>query len=406
MTDNNKFKFSPDTDSIKGDTFSSMYPVLNRHMLLKAENNDSRNGRTKEIMSFKTSITNPYRRCVGGFERDVNIFFLMAEAIWIFTGKRDVEYLTQFNSRMSDYSDNGKYFHSPYGWRLRNYGANSEMEYESSNIHTSQGLDQVYEALQMLSKDSNSRRVVMEIWDAEYDLNVNSKDLPCNDLVFLKLRGGKLFTTISNRSNDLHWGLTTNLYQFSFLSEMISLILGVELGQQTHNSDSLHIYLDNQTAWTMFENVEMNTNNVDLYEVSEAVKIDFNFEEFYDNTGEKLNDIDSTLNYIIKCTSHIVGDDAKAFLIPKRIEKKSIYLSLVMMLLQIYLLYKNSKKEDVNRTEAIDRILSVLCFEKYESLRKADFIVLSLNFFMKRIKSKELFDKYYTLIGIKNLGKF
>ena len=77
------------------------------------------------------------------------------------------------------------------------------------------------------------------------------KDIPCNDIVMLKIREGKLITTIGNRSNDLHLGLPTNIFQFSFLTELIAGALGVELGTQTHNSQSLHVYSWNKSAEVM-----------------------------------------------------------------------------------------------------------------------------------------------------------
>jgi thymidylate synthase len=185
---------------------------------------------------------------VGGFGRDINIFFLLVEALWIYAGRKDLKLLEFFNSRMRDFSDDGTIFHAPYGWRLRHHGVNSE---EVGSNHN--GYDQVEQAVQILSKDPESRQVVMSIWNPLMDLGYKSKDIPCNDLVMLKIRDGKLITTIQNRSNDLHWGLPTNIFQFSFLTEMMALCLDVELGTQTHNSQSLHIYDWNEIAKNMEE---------------------------------------------------------------------------------------------------------------------------------------------------------
>ena len=70
----------------------------------------------------------------------------------------------------------------------------------------------------------------MSIWNTDFDLGTQTKDIPCNDLVMLKIRNGKMVTTIQNRSNDLHLGLPTNVFQFSFLTEMMAGCLGIELG--------------------------------------------------------------------------------------------------------------------------------------------------------------------------------
>jgi thymidylate synthase len=234
------------TDSLVAESFSDFYAELNNYIINQGDYVESRNGDTREILDFKTTLTNPYKRLVGVAKRDVNVFFLMAEAMWIFSGRCDVEFLKPFNSKLSDYSDDGVVYHAPYGWRMRHQGLQSFIPNDSNKHNFSYGTDQIQKNIKILSKDPDSRRVVIEIWNPELDLDKQTKDLPCNDMVFLKIRKGKLVTTIANRSNDLHWGLTTNIFQFSFLSEMISLCLGVELGRQTHNSQSLHIYLQNQ----------------------------------------------------------------------------------------------------------------------------------------------------------------
>ena len=85
------------------ESFSEMYPVMNWYIFNKKDFEESRDGEVKEVLDFKTQLLNPYRRCVGGYKRDINIFFLLAEAMWIATGKKDVHFLTMFNKRMSDF---------------------------------------------------------------------------------------------------------------------------------------------------------------------------------------------------------------------------------------------------------------------------------------------------------------
>ena len=226
----------------KGDFFSLLYPMINEQIFKHGNNSDSRNGNTVEYLNWKTEILSPRYRCVGGNNRDMNIFFLLAEAMWIWTGRRDVGFLDMFNSNMKQFSDDGKVFHAPYGFRMRHFGRHSdsnEFDYDT---------DQFEEAIKMLMKDPETRRCVIQIWNADLDLNTDSKDLPCNDLVMLQQRGGKLHMTINNRSNDLHWGLPTNVFQFSFILECLCACLDMKMGTQTHNSKSLHIYLNSMSS--------------------------------------------------------------------------------------------------------------------------------------------------------------
>ena len=97
--------FVPEVGVIKTNTFSTIYPVVNSYLMNNREWQPSRDGDVKEMMDVKTHITNPYRRCVGGYNRNINIFFLLAEAMWIACGKKDVKFLTIFNKKMAEYSD-------------------------------------------------------------------------------------------------------------------------------------------------------------------------------------------------------------------------------------------------------------------------------------------------------------
>ena len=87
-------------DSVKAPIFSKVYPAINKYVIENGQSEDSRYGPTKEVLNFKTTLKNPYARCVGTSNRDINIFFLLAEALWIFRGERDVDFLKKFNSKM------------------------------------------------------------------------------------------------------------------------------------------------------------------------------------------------------------------------------------------------------------------------------------------------------------------
>lgn len=185
----------------------------------------------------------PQRRVLLDPKRDANPFFHLFEALWIIGGRADVAFLTMFNARMADYSDNGHTFHAPYGFRLRNGGGM---------------LDQVSVACDMLASNPTTRRAVLQIWDCVQDLNTNSKDLPCNDLIFLTVREQEaqrhvLDITVCNRSNDVIWGAYgANVVQFSMLQEYMAAKIGVGVGQYVQFSHNYHVYTDTP-YWTEFK---------------------------------------------------------------------------------------------------------------------------------------------------------
>jgi thymidylate synthase len=70
----------------------------------------------------------------------------------------------------------------------------------------------------------------------------------CNDLLMFKVRNNCLDMTVINRSNDLHWGVPTNLFQFSMIQDVLCYILNLNMGKYVHFTDSLHVYTEEYSA--------------------------------------------------------------------------------------------------------------------------------------------------------------
>ena len=380
------YVFEPNLAVVKTDTFSEVYPVLNEDVLEKREWELCRDGKVKEILDFKTIVTNPYRRLVGGYGRNINPFFLLAEAMWIFCGRKDVRFLSLFNKNMEQFSDDGKVFHAPYGFRLRHWGVRSEDKFCEENLHAAQGYDQVADAIKLFENNPNTRQVVLSIWNPDLDLGTKTKDIPCNDIIMLKIRDGKLITTIQNRSNDLHWGLPTNLFQFSFLTELIAACLNIELGTQTHNSQSLHVYDWNNIANVMQENFNQEDNGFNLYDVAKERRIDFNFS--HQVAGNRLRELDYYINMLLDNIERVSrGADENKDEIAS-LANFSQYLHRVYVYLRIYLKYKAaitvSKDSKVYEAEkAIDAIQLV----DGEDWCEWDVSILARNWFAGKIKN-------------------
>ena len=397
--------FIPDAGVVRVDTFSDMYPLVNYYIFTQKEYEESRDGKVKEMLDMKTTLLNPYRRCVGGCERDINIFFLLAEAMWIALGRKDVAFLTLFNKKMSDFSDDGKTFHAPYGYRLRHFGIRTEDSFVDDNLNASKGYDQVIDAIKIFTENPNSRQVVMSIWNPNFDLGYKTKDIPCNDMVMLKIRNGKLITTIQNRSNDLHWGLPTNIFQFSFLTELMAGALGVELGTQTHNSQSLHIYEWNDIASKMSETFAKKRKGEDgiilsMYDESEAQerRMDFNFS--HEIPANRFREIEYNLSIVLNNLQRIAEGEKPNSDEIQQLANFSKYLFNSYHLLRIYLEYKRKmtflktvEEKDLARHTAISEI-EVLEANMFDDEGRVgdgfnwDISMLAKNFFASRLSVK------------------
>ncbi len=200
---------------------------------------DSRAGGTLEHPEpVCTVYERPLERVLFDPVRDSNPFFHLMEALWMLAGRKDVAWLVRFNQRMAAYSDDGDVFNAAYGYRWRR-------QFELEAAHGPQFRDQLAAIAALLRKDPDSRRAVLQIWDAEADLGAPSKDIACNTQAMFKVRDGRLNMTVSNRSNDIVWGCYgANAVQFSVLLEYMAARIGVAPGVYRQVSDSFHAYHD------------------------------------------------------------------------------------------------------------------------------------------------------------------
>ena len=192
---------------------------------------NSRGGPTREILHVVISIADPRQRWVVSREPPLNIAFVLAEVVWIMTGRRDLAFLEYWNSRYRDFVGPGPELHGAYGYRLRSH----------------LGIDQLERAFQVLVHDPDTRQVVLQIWDSRIDLPAPdgtpaNRDVPCNIAAMPKLRDGKLEWLQVIRSNDMFLGVPHNFVQFTSMQEILAGWLGVECGSYTQISDSLHVY--------------------------------------------------------------------------------------------------------------------------------------------------------------------
>ena len=371
-------------------SFSDAYPSVVK--LLDSEGSlvASRNGVCKEFLNFHTEIACPQRRFVGGNNRGMNPFFLIAEAIWIAAGHSDVAFLSIFNSGIAKYSDDGKVFHAPYGFRLRKYGARAE----DGDRLVSHGIDQVATVIRMLWNDPSDRRAVMSIWDAKQDLAVDSKDIPCNDMVMIKVRDRQMHTTICNRSNDVHWGLPTNVFQFSFITELMAGCLDYVLGTQTHISQSLHLYDWHEDITDAMRFCGF--SNYTLYEGigANCIPIDFNFESEvppirYVELSNYLNDI------IVQVKRAYLGEEVDKRVLDKIWKFSKILYAYTEMLL-IYIDYKKSEGDKEERRHRALNSISALCVLIEAAGYRTDtwdLYYMCSAFFMRNLKDRSMYDQ-------------
>jgi thymidylate synthase len=179
-----------------------------------------------ELRSHLVRIKSPLERVYVIPKRNNNIFAMIAETIWVMSGRNDLEYLSHYLPRAIDFSDDGKVWRGGYGPRLRNW----------------QSVDQVKEVARILNEDPNSRRAVMVIFDPAKDF-VASKDIPCNNWLHFIIRDKRLHLNATIRSNDVMWGFSgINTFEWSILQEMMAYWTGTQVGEFSCFISCFHLY--------------------------------------------------------------------------------------------------------------------------------------------------------------------
>ena len=196
---------------------------------LEGYRRDSRNGPVTLFDGpFTTHYTNPKERVIFWPERDANPFFHLMESIWMLAGRNDVEWLSQFAKKISDFSDDGVTFHGAYGYRWRQHF----------------NVEQVHLICDTLRKNPDDRRCILQMWDVRSDLGFQGKDFPCNLMASFAInKMGCLNMTVFNRSNDMVWGAYgANAVHFSVLQEIMASMIGVPVGSYWQVANNFHVY--------------------------------------------------------------------------------------------------------------------------------------------------------------------
>jgi thymidylate synthase len=177
----------------------------------------------RELTGVQLTLANPYANILLSSIRKPAYRFMVAEWLWIWFGRQDVATIAQYNSKIAQFSDDGKKFYGAYGPRIKRQWAN---------------------VIAQLRKDPDTRQAVISIFDGL----AKTKDVPCTMTVQFLLRDGKLKTIVNMRSSDVWLGLPYDIFNFTMLANIAASELGVRLGTFQMNLGSSHLYATNFDA--------------------------------------------------------------------------------------------------------------------------------------------------------------
>lgn len=204
-------------------------------------------GETLELASVLLRLSNPRAR-LSHTEKKGKVFSGLGELLWYLAGSNDLKFITYYLQQYEEDSEDGKTIYGAYGPRLFNL----------------RGHDQIQNIVTLLTQKPESRRAVIQLFDAE-DLAAPRKEIPCTCSLQFMIRAGRLNMATVMRSNDAYLGLSHDVFAFTMIQELLARTLKVELGGYTHFVGSLHIYSKHRNAvqkylqegWQPTQNVAM-----------------------------------------------------------------------------------------------------------------------------------------------------
>lgn len=102
--------------------------------------------------------------------------------------------------------------------------------------------------LPLLKMDKESRRGVINIYNPITDSDVNNKNTPGMIYLNVRIKQNKLSLTAHIRSADILFGWPANICQLFAIQEYITNELNLSLGDLTIIGNSIHLFIDSDTA--------------------------------------------------------------------------------------------------------------------------------------------------------------
>lgn len=205
----------------KATNISDAYEQLVVHLF----NKGTPVGETYEINNCCVVVKNPTLSCIKFPYRDISEKYSNAELKWYWSASNSCKEIGQHAKMWLHISDDGETSNSAYGYIL----------------HKKYGFDQLQQVIELLKKDPNSRRAVLNISDPTID-RINTKDMQCTIALQFILRKGLLEETVYMRSNDVYFGFPYDYIYFVSIGQYIAEKLGVKLSLYTHHATSMHMY--------------------------------------------------------------------------------------------------------------------------------------------------------------------
>ncbi|MEZ7277083.1 thymidylate synthase [Pseudoalteromonas sp. 68 DY56-GL68] len=212
---------------IEGETVDDI--LMNVFDLLRNSNRIEKatKGEFREFDSCLLTLNNPMAR-LSRTELKETIFSCLGELFWYLSGSDDESFISYYLSVYKKYAENDGTINGAYGKRL----FSCDGKY-----------NQFSQVISLLKSKPSTRQAVVQLFSPK-DTSKQYKDTPCTLSWQFMIRENKLHMYTTMRSNDAYRGLPHDIFVFTMLQELVSKMLGIEVGAYHHYVSSLHLYTE------------------------------------------------------------------------------------------------------------------------------------------------------------------
>lgn len=109
-------------------------------------------------------------------------------------------------------------------------------------------VDQLREAIDLIRSNPDSRRMIVNAWNAAEVAPGDVALPPCHSFFQFNVAEGRLSLLMYQRSCDMFLGVPLNIASYSLLLHMVAAVTGLEPGEFIHTLADAHIYLNHLDA--------------------------------------------------------------------------------------------------------------------------------------------------------------
>lgn len=191
-------------------------------------------GDARELVGVLLELENPRAR-LSRTETRGKPFSCLGEFLWYMSHDNRLDFIRHYIPAYDDETEDGETIYGGYGPRFFNQ----------------RGHDQLQNVINQLRKSSESRRAVIQLFNAE-DIADRRKEIPCTCTLQFMIRRNRLHMLTTMRSNDAFIGLPHDVFCFTMIQEVVARTLGCKLGRYRHFVGSLHLYEDDCGAAELY----------------------------------------------------------------------------------------------------------------------------------------------------------